>query len=178
MEVNELIEHSNTSKFGDGDGGWHRKGKSGELVRNPVLFLTVIASSSARMAEDRKRKCKLIGIFFVTCLNFRTALDCISTYANPQPELALLARACHRRRRLLLLRVSCSPFAASCRDAPWRSALLPPSARRPSPYCNPKLSYRPLNQPLSWLDSGSWYQYSPCIRLLSRTTFDVNSRRT
>lgn len=128
-----MIEHSNTSKFGDGDGGWHRKGKSGELVRNPVLFLTVVANASARMAEDRKRKCKPIGFFFVTCLNFRTVLDCISTYANPQPELALLARACRRRRRLLLLRVSCSPFAASCRDAPWRSALLPPSARRPSP---------------------------------------------
>lgn len=45
-------------------------------------------------------------------------------------HLLLFARACRRHR---LLRVSCSSFAASCRDAPWRSALLPPSARRPSP---------------------------------------------
>lgn len=83
-----MIEHSNTSKFGDGDGGWHRKGKSGELVRNPVLFLTVIAS--ARMAEDRKRKCKLLSkLSYSTRLHFdirkSSARTCFARSSLPPP---------------------------------------------------------------------------------------------
>lgn len=91
----------------------------------------VFLTGSARMAEDQKRKHKPISDFFCNLckLSYSTRLH-LDIRKSSARHLLLFARACRRHR---LLRVSCSSFAASCRDAPWRSALLPPSARRPSP---------------------------------------------